>query len=175
MARTRVPRDDNLAEAMATSQVLLSVAQAAEETEAEAAASSAGRGNRHREVNYRTCLRPLFLEGSPCLHCLLHQCLVQIRLRRLVRRLHLQLGVLELAGAETTTMPETGSADAQSLAATTLSDEITEDKDAAEVRVQVGGMAEVNGMAKAAGKVAPVANSSIVSESSDSSRGETVE
>ena len=100
---------------------------------------------------------------------------MQIRLRRLVRRLHLQLGVLELAGAETTTMPETGSADAQSLAATTLSDEITEDKDAAEVRVQVGGMAEVNGMAKAAGKVAPVANSSIVSESSDSSRGETVE
>jgi hypothetical protein len=36
-------------------------------------------------------------------------------------------------------------------------------------------MAEVNGRAKAAGKVAPVANSSIASESSDNSRGETVE
>ena len=49
------------------------------------------------------------------------------------------------------------------------------DRGAGAVPVQVGGMAEVNGRAKAAGKVAPVANSSIGSESSDSSRGETVE
>ena len=173
--RTREPMDVNPAMATATSQVLLNVLREDEGTEAEEAASSAGSDNHHRPVNSRTCLRLPFLEESPFLLCLLQPCLVQIHFRLLVLRLLLKLEVVDQVGAETTTMPETVSADAQSLDATTLSDESTVDRGAGAVPAQAGGMAEVNGRAKAAGKVAPVANSHIGSSSSDSSRGETVE
>ena len=173
--RTRVPTSVSPAMATATRQVLLSVLREDEETEAKAAASSGGSDNHHRQVSSRTCLRLPVLEESPFLLCLLHPCPVQIRLQRLVRRFLLQLEVVEEVEAETTTKPETVSAGVRSLDATTLSDEITAGRGEGAVPAPAGGMAEVNGRAKAAGKVAPVANSSIGSESSDNSRGETVE